>query len=194
MDNLIPQVVAWAEERNIIKGSIIETEVLKLIAICKELTKIVDQDDLATRIANFVESKEICTDGIGAALIQMIIICRARDISLYDSVTQTKEITDERIADPQFSLIMIMRYISELSEHINEDQDIMSDIGYLLIYLTALANILELSPRDCMQKAFLKVKDQRYIIFDGEKIEETDPRYENARKIVKTNHAKVTAH
>lgn len=194
MDNLIPQVVAWAEERNIIKGSIIETEVLKLIAICKELTKIVDQDDLAARVAKFVESKEICTDGIGAALIQMIIICRARDISLYDSVTLTKEITDERIADPQFSLIMIMRYISELSEHINEDQDIMSDIGYLLIYLTALANILELSPRDCMQKAFLKVKDQRYIIFDGEKIEESDPRYENAKKIVKNNHAKVTTH
>lgn len=168
-------------------GSAIEVEVLKLISICRELTKIVDQDDLATRLTKFVENKDICTSGIGSGLIQMIIICRLRNISLYDCVALTKEVTDERIADPEFVLIMIMRYLSELSGHINENGDIKTDIGYLLIYLTSLAHILELSPRDCLHKAFPEVKDQKYVIFDGEMIHENDERYETAQKIIKSN-------
>lgn len=192
MEKLIPQVISWAEDRNIVKGSSIEAEVLKLIAICKELTKIVDQDDMVTRLSKFVEHKDICTGGIGSALIQMIVICRMRNISLYDCVVLTKELKDERITDPQFVLIMIMRYLSELSGHINGNEEIRKDIGYLLIYFTTLAHILELSPQDCVQKAFLDVKDQKYVIFDGEKIQENDERYESANKIIRSNHINAT--
>ncbi|MBL8498025.1 hypothetical protein ABF87_12360 [Nitrosomonas sp. JL21] len=191
MEKLIPQVISWAEDRNIVKGSTIEAEVLKLIATCKELTKIVDQDDIVTRLSKFIENKDICTSGIGSALIQMIVICRMRNISLYDCVALTKEVTDERLADPQFVLIMTMRYLSELSEHINANEDIKADIGYLLIYLTSLTHILELSPQECMQKAFLEVKNQKYVIFDGEMIQENDERYETAKKIIRSNHTKV---
>ncbi len=154
------------------KGSAVESETLNLVSTSGRLT-------------NFIDEKDICKHGIGDAVIQMIILCRMRSISIDEGLKFTKKITDERITDPHYALIMIMKYMGELSGHIYKKNDIKTDIGYLLIYMTALANSLELSLEECVEMAFLAIKDEKYIMFDGIRLDETDGKYAEAKKIVK---------
>ena len=41
MEKLIPQVISWAEERNIVRGSDLEKETLKLVYKCGKLAGVV---------------------------------------------------------------------------------------------------------------------------------------------------------
>lgn len=176
-NNLILNITRWAEERNIINGSSVERETLKLISTSGRLT-------------NFIEEKDVCSHGIGDAVIQMLILCRMKGIAIQDSLKFTNRIKDERIADPHIALIMIMKYLGELSADIYNGNDFKVNIGYLLIYIMALSLSLELSIMQCTVKAFLHIKDDKYIIFNGNSLDETHEHYESAKKIVEAAKAK----
>jgi|GEM_PF-5883839 len=173
MENLLKQVITWAEERNIVQGSSLEKETLKLISHLGSLT-------------NFIDNVDICRNGIGHCMIGMIIICRMRNITLDESVRSTKPITDERIAESKLALIMIFKYTGKLAEDISMSKDIKADIGHLLIYLTALANTLQLSTKECVEDAFNEIKGSQWVIFDGVVIDENDEKYSTALAIIKS--------
>ena len=68
-----------------------------------------------------------------------------RNITLDQCIERTRNITDERITDPQVAMIMIMKYVGKLAENISMEKDIKAEIGYLLIYITVLTYTLQLS-------------------------------------------------
>ena len=173
MNVLIPNVIRWAEERNIVKGSTLEKETLKLISELGELTKFIDHVD-------------ICRNGIGHSLICMIIICRMKNVTLDQCLEFTKNITDERITEPRVALIMIMKYAGKIAERIYTKKEFKAEMGYLLIYLTAFSNSFQLSMRDCLACAFQDIKEDKSIMFDGGLIDDTDARYETAKAIIKS--------
>ncbi len=173
MENLIKHVITWSEERNIVQGSSLEKETLKLISYLGNLT-------------NFIDNVDICRNGIGHCMIGMIIICRMRNITLDESVKFTKPITDERIADPKLALIMIFKYTGKFAENISTSKDIKADIGYLLIYLTTFATALQLSIKECVEDAFNEIKGSQWVIFDGAVIDKSDEKYSTALAIIKS--------
>lgn len=173
MEKLIPKVIAWAEERNIICGSSIEKETLKLISI-------------SSKITNYINHEDICTKSIGRCIVQMIIICRMKNLNLDDCLNFTKTIKDERVAKPLIASIMVFKTIGELAENVSSRKDIKAQIGYLLIYLTALANSLHLSIEECTVNAFKEIEDYKGIVFNGEFVDETHEKYSTALSIIKS--------
>lgn len=173
MEKLIPQIIAWAEETNIVHGSNLDKETLKLVHRCGEL-------------ARFINNQEICTNAIGHCMMQMIIICRMRNTTLDKCLEFTKTIKDERVTDPKIASIMVLKTLGELANHITTNKDIKAQIGYLLIYLTALTNSLQLSMKECTESAFKEVKDIKGIMFDGQFIDETHEKYKSAVAILKS--------
>lgn len=181
MENLIQSVINWAEERNIIKGSSIEKETLKLMGTFG-------------RLSDFINNKNICLHGIGDAVIQLMILCRMRDCFINESLDLTKKITDDRIVDPQISLIMVMKHMGELAEHLYHHRNIKPDMGYLLVYLTAFADGLGYSVKECTEMAFGLIKNEKFIIFNGDRLEESDREYENAVKLIASIRKSRTYH
>ncbi len=171
MQNLIPQILQWAEERNIINGSGLERETLNLVSTSGRLT-------------NFINERDICGHGIGDAIIQMIILCRMRGMSVHESLKFTKKITDDRIADPHVALIMVMKYLGELSGDVYKKSDLRTNMGYLLIHIIAFCNSLDFPVKDCTVLAFQAIKDDTYIMFNGMRINETDENFLPAKKII----------
>lgn len=177
MEKLIPRIITWAEERNIIHGSSIEKESLKLVYKCGQLTR-------------FVDNQEDCKDSIGHCMLQMIILSRMQDLTLDQCLKHTKTIKDERVIDPNFTSLLVFKTIGELAEKITDKKNIQVEIGYLLIYLTALTTILNISIKECTEKAFNEIKNFKGIMFDGKFLAETDVGYESAKSII--NRRKVT--
>lgn len=173
MESFIPKVHTWAEERNIINGSNLDKETLKLVSKCGKLI-------------NFLDNGEVCTNAIGYCLIQMIIICRMQNITFDACLKFTKAIKDERVADPKIAALLVFKNIGQLAENVSTRKDIKADIGYLLIYLTALTTSLQLSMKECVESSFNEIKDSKEIMFDGVMIDEAHEKYPIALTILKS--------
>ena len=173
MDGLILKVITWAEESNMLRGSDIKTEVLKLTAEYGELITCLNQ-------------KGDCRDGIGKCIIQMVIICRMRNINLNDCVSNAESITDKRLVNHRFVMMAATQYLGNLNKNILMHEDIKANMGYLFIYLATLAKISNYSMFDCLEVAYNNLLEKKGIMFDGSFIEETDEKYQTAVTIVKS--------
>ncbi len=173
MDGLILKVITWAEETNIVRGSDLKTETIKLTAEYGELISCLNKDS-------------DCRDGIGKCIIQMVIMCRMQNITLNDCVTNTKEITDKRIINRRFVMMTATQYLGGLNKNILMKQNIKENMGYLFVYLIALTEVFNYSVRDCLELAYNNLLAKKGIMFDGSFIEETDEKYQTAVSILKS--------
>lgn len=173
MERLIHKVITWAEESNIVNGSDLKTETLKLVA---------EFGEMACSINRVKE----CRKRIGKCIIRMIIICRMRNISLDDCLELTQEITEKRVTNRRYVLKIMTQHLGKFTHNIVMDEDIGANMGYLFIYLTALTKILHYSLRDCLEIAYSDVTAHKGVMFDGTFIKETDERYETAVTILKS--------
>ena len=172
MEGLILKVISWAEDTNIIKGSDLRNEALKLTSEYGDLVSCLNQ-------------QKDCRDNIGRCLIGMVIICRMRNIFLNDCVLNIKEITDKRIVNRRFVMMTATQYLGRLSRNILKYEDIKFNMGYLFIYLAALTRILDYSLRECIETAYNNLIKTRGIIFDGNFIAETEENYQMAIAVLK---------
>ncbi|SFF10492.1 MazG-like family protein [Nitrosomonas sp. Nm166] len=178
MNRLIHQVISWAEETNLVHGSDLKTETLKLVVEFG-------------RIAELSYKIDDCCDGIGKCIAEMVIICRMKNVSLNECLEHTQEISDVRIKNLQYVLILMAKYLGNLANNIVMNEDIHINMGYFLIYLTALTRILHYSPGKCLSMAYNELKKRKGIIFDGTFIKETDEKYQNAVAILKRRNPKT---
>jgi len=116
----------------------------------------------------------------------MVIICGMHDITFDECLEYTKTIKDERVAHPTFSSLLVFKTIGQLAKNISTKKDIRAEIGYLLIYLTALAKSLQISLKECTENAYKSLKDFKGIMFDGRFLDEGDEGYESAKAIIKS--------
>ena len=173
MDGIIQQVIAWAEDANMLKGSDSKTETLKLTAEYGELVECLNK-------------QADCRDGIGKCIIQMVIICRMRNIILNDCIVDIKELTDKRIINRRFVMMMATQYLGKLNRNILDHEDLRVNMGYLFIYLASLTKIFNYSLRECLEVAHNDVIKNKGIMFDGNFIEETDEKYQTALTVLKS--------
>lgn len=171
MENLIPKIITWAEERNIVRGSNVERETLKLVYKSGKLIK-------------YLDNGEVCINAIGQCIVQLIIICHMRHTTLDQCLNFTKKIKDDRVAESVMATLMVFKTLGELAENISEKNDIKGEIGYLLIYLTALTNSLNLSIKECTEDAYNEIMSYKGIMFDGKFLDETDSGYKTAKAII----------
>ena len=76
-------------------------------------------------------------------------------------------------------------YLGKLAENILNNRDIKVSVGYILIYLTALTRVLNYCFRDCLEKAYSRVKRNKDIMFDGNYVGMKDEKYAEAKSLVK---------
>ena len=178
MENLIPKIITWAEERNIVKGSNEERETLKLVYKCGKLIK-------------YLDNGEVCKNAVGQCMVQLIIICHMRHTTLDECLKFTKQIKDDRVAESAIATLMVFKTLGELAENISEKKDIKAEIGYLLIYLTALTNSLNLSIKECTEDAFNEIMSFKGIMFDVKFLDEADEGYEAAKAIIDSRKSSI---
>ena len=171
MENIIPNIINWAEKSNRILGSDLKTETLKLVSELSELSCCINKVGK-------------CPRQVGICLIRMIIICRMKNISLLDCIDFTEEITEKRITNRRYALKEMNRHVGNLAHNIVMNKSIKADIGYLLIYLTILTRIVHYSMRECLILAFNEISSEKGVMFNGKFIQETDEDYHIAITIL----------
>lgn len=171
MENIIPNIINWAEKSNRILGSDLKTETLKLVSELSELSCCINKVGK-------------CPRQVGICLIRMIIICRMKNISLLDCIDFTEEITEKRITNRRYALKEMNRHVGNLTHNILTNKSIKADIGYLLIHLTILTKIVNYSMRDCLLSAYKEISSEKGVMFNGKFIQETDEEYQIAISIL----------
>lgn len=172
MEGIILKVINWAEDTNIIKGSDLRDEALKLTS---------EYGDLIS----YLNQKADCRYNIGKCLIGMVIICRMRNLFLNDCLLNIDEITDKRIVNRRFVMMTATQYLGKLNKNILKYEDIKFNMGYLFIYLAALTRILNYSLRECIETAYNNLIKTKGIMFDGNFIKETEENYQIAIAVLK---------
>ncbi len=171
MEVLIPTIIAWAEERNLIRGSSTQTLALHLTAEFGQLS-----DALITG--------EDCRKYIGNTLVELIILCHKECLTLYECIELVTPLNDERAKDPIFTLIGLSKYLGQLSSDILHNKNFKLNIGYICMYLTILSRNTHSPIKECLSLSFNDLKMKKGILFDGSFILETDEYYAHAVQIV----------
>jgi hypothetical protein len=177
VQNLIQEIISWAENRNLVNNEDIENQILSLLSQSSQLSDALNEP---TRLCKI----------IGNCYVEFIIICRMRNITLYECLQMTNVITDKRIKEPQYAVNLIFQQVGKLYQEINADQDIKATIGYMIIYITALSKVMNISIKDCLKHTFDDVKNIKSIKFNGIFLDENDEAYQHALGILRARKKK----
>lgn len=171
MKNLIPRVIQWAEESNFVNPADIQSETLMMISKFGKISDVI------------VKSKSD-SDEIGDCLISLIIICRMRNISLVECLDYPLKVKDERFKNPFYVLVIILSSIGKVSERVGKDKEIKKEVCYLIIYLTILAALQNLTLLECLEYSFKNIQNKKIIKFNGVILTDTDEDYHIALKVL----------
>lgn len=171
MEVLIPTVIAWAEERNLIRGTTIQTLALHLTAEFGKLSEAISTD-------------ADCRKYIGNTLVELIILCQKEYLTLYECIDLVTPIHDERVKNPIFTLIGLSKYLGQLSSDILHKKNFRLNIGYICMYLTILSKNINSPIKECLSISYNDLKEKKGILFDGNFILETDEHYAHAVRII----------
>ena len=174
MKNLIPRVIQWAEESNLVNPADIQPESLMMIYKFGKLTEVI------------LQGKNSCSE-IGDCLINLIIICRMGNISLAECIDYPVNDKDERLKDPQYMIGLILSSLGEVCKNIGMGKDFKKDVCYLFIYLTIIATLHNSSLLECLEVSFKKLQNKKIIRFNGILLEETHEDYPAALVMMKGN-------
>lgn len=171
MKNLIPRVIQWAEESNFVNPADIQSETLMMISKFGKISDVI------------VKSKS-GSDEIGDCLISLIIICRMGGISLVECLDYPLKVKDERLKDPFYVLVTILSIIGKVSENVGKDKEIKKEVCYLIIFLTILAALQNLTLLECLEYSFKNIRNKKIIKFNGVILTDTDEDYPIALKVL----------
>ena len=170
MEVLIPTVISWAEERNLVRGTTIQTLALHLTAEFGKLSE------------SIIAGAD-CRKYIGNTLVELIILCQKECLTLYECIELVTR-NDERVKDPFFTLMGMSTYLGQLASDIQQKKNIKLNIGYICMYLTILGKNINSPIKECLSISFNDLKERKGILFDGNFILETDEHYAHAVRII----------
>lgn len=173
MQKLIQQIEQWAEERNLIKGSTPQKQMLKLMEEFGELCGGVAKN-----------KPELIKDSIGDCFVVLVILNRqVKAISLAWDVDCNR---DSWGGNVESSLIYFAKHISALDfdpelenynslERFNEYLgEFINDFKGAVSSLTYIADLLGLNFKGCVQHAYNQIKDRKGKMIDGVFVKEED--------------------
>jgi len=96
-----------------------------------------------------------------------------------DLIQKVDEWAEERNlisgSDPKSQTLKLMSEVGELADNINKRLDVRDDIGDCLVVLIIIANQKGLTIKECLEVAYLDIKDRKGIMIDGVFVKESDP-------------------
>lgn len=170
LETLVEQVVAWANDRNLINGSNSVQQGLKLMSEYGELCDSIAKNDL-----------DGIKDGIGDVAVVAIIInaIQANPFAVgYYERNKRYSIENIDTDDDAMGYYICYTFSRELAYMITG----RSHVEWIMCCLEVIANHYKLTLTECLQHAYNEIKDRKGVMYKGVFIKESDPRYENAVK------------
>lgn len=164
--------VQWGKDRNIFKGSTVNTQVMKSLSECGELC-----DHIAKG------KYELCEDDIGDIAVTLVMIAGCAKMS----DLCVGEVTDGAtcIGDVETAASTVAVCVASIPQALNHNEGV-SYVEYLFDnaffaldtlagHLTAKGHLMTLD--SCCAKAWDDIKDRKGVMFNGTFIKESDPLY-----------------
>jgi len=170
MNRLIQQIEQWAEDRNLIKGSTPQKQMLKLME---------EFGELCGGIAK--NKPEVIKDSIGDCFVVLVIMSNQifYDFSVYEAITigcKTKEESDHSFDEMlNVDQLLVISSLGDLSRALATISDDIDTVLYRVIAsLTMLSIELNMDLKDCIQHAYDQIKDRKGKMIDGVFVKEED--------------------
>ena len=168
MKQLIQQIEQWAEDRNLIKGSTPQKQMLKLME---------EFGELCGGIAK--NKPEVIKDSIGDCFVVLVILTNQLGIS--ENVDFNIETIIEEYDDGKFEtsneeqLLEAVRNLGGIAMPISSGWKITIEwIDLFFINLIIVALLNNLNFKDCVQHAYDQIKDRKGKMIDGVFVKEED--------------------
>lgn len=166
MQDLIDKIEAWAETRNLIKGSTPLDQSLKLFSEAGELADAIAKDDVT-----------LVKDGIGDVFVVCVIISKQINQSLqvgYDSSLDNLK-PKKYVIGLNHAVTLFAYNADRIYDGVVNGSKLDADI--ILMSLNRIATAYGLTLEDCIEYAYNDIKDRRGIMYEGVFIKSDDPRY-----------------
>lgn len=164
MKELIAKIEQWANDRNIIKGTKPIDQAMKLFSEFGEL-------------ADNVGKGRDCRDDIGdCAVVMTIIMCQC-GLSFHAYAEDLKFISQY---DIKYNVSQLATNIAEFISDIASNHEISDESDafiWCIEYLNVIAIQTGSSLKECIQIAYIDIKDRKGIVANGVFIKESDPAY-----------------
>ena len=165
MNKLIKNIEQWAEDRNLIKGSSINKQTLKMIEKFGKLCEGVAKGNI-----------NIIKDSIGDCFIVLTIInaqCRNESTETNANQSHLLEPTGHfRASSIDEALLRAAAKIGNFANQTTPPDD--WDVNCLSNYLFLVSNMANLDFWDCVQHAYEHIKDRKGHMIDGVFVKEGD--------------------
>ena len=183
--DLVVSVVKWASDRNLILGSDMKCQFLKLVSEFAELAESVN----SVQLEDGEFSSHDIVDAIGDCLVVTIIMKEQLFASIDgDFNLNRSELDPLKYFNPyEESLgadeaLIVLGY---LGDHIAKYQprEILEDIQCIqLLLATSAESLVELNLDKCLLSAYNEIKDRKGVMYDGVFVKESDERYDGIMK------------
>lgn len=168
MQQLIKQIEQWAEERNLIKGSTPQKQMLKLIEEFGELCAGIARND-----------KEKIEDSIGDCGVVIIILTKQLNASNLGVITAYKA-ADFSTENSEFICLRASSVLGSASSLLmymtsSDSKSRLADILLRFIYyISKIALNFGLNFESCLISAYNQIKDRKGKMVDGIWVKEED--------------------
>lgn len=174
MQKLIQQIEQWAEDRNLIRGSTPQKQMLKLMEEFGELCGGVAKN-----------KPELIKDSIGDCFVVLVILNKQMRFMQLDKYQPEPEID---FGNTEKTLISLMRDMANLKLNFElHPADYMTLDAYndtldetlfafrcVVSYLARIAKLSNLELKECVQHAYDQIKDRKGKMIDGVFVKEGD--------------------
>ena len=142
MNQLMQNVINWAEKRNLISSSDPKTQTLKLISDAGKLSKcLIDKED--------------CRNNVGNCFVRLIILSGMDGYNMGEFIAQSdlSKIDDTHDSVSSF-MYELWQGFGRLSDAVNEGNSYRSILDDLLIILAGIARFYNYSLEECLEIAY----------------------------------------
>lgn len=162
MQQLINQIEQWAEDRNLIKGSTPQKQMLKLME---------EFGELCGGIAR--NNPEMIKDAIGDCFVVTVILCKQLNIRVLENIDITELVSEFNAEKYDYTntteqLLEAVHNLGGNTLSISNNWKIRE--GYFDLFLMNLVLITlfnKLDFQDCIQHAYDQIKDRKGRMIDG---------------------------
>lgn len=165
MKELIQNIEQWANDRNLIKGSTPQKQMLKLMEEFGELC------------AGIAKNKpEMIKDAIGDCTVVLTILNQQTEtlIDINETINESYKLVKNTNDDTTVSTLLFAYHAGNLANAIGCDEDPYAFITCLFASLVLISSKCYLNLTDCVQHAYNQIKDRKGKMIDGVFVKEED--------------------
>lgn len=183
LNDLIQNIVQWAHDRNIIKGSEPIDQAMKLFSEFGEL-------------ADNVGKGRDCRDDIGDVFVVLTIIgeqirkesmIQSAKINYKPLIDWSEEQQPKSLNNLKELVVMLNRDLHCLMGEI-DTYDARDDIYWCVACLRRICELKGYTLEECVQIAYNDIKDRKGLMHNGVFIKESDPAYASVIKSIEENY------